>query len=107
MKPTIAQPAEEVDPSRLRLAIRNGRKLRLRYRSEAGEETERKVWPMILGYAETSRLLVAWRELRQGFRHFRTDRVIEAEMLDETIGLRPGELRRRWQHWREADARSA
>jgi predicted DNA-binding transcriptional regulator YafY len=107
VKPTIAQPAEEVDPSRLRLAIRNGRKLRLRYRSEAGEETERKVWPVILGYAETSRLLVAWCELRQGFRHFRTDRVIEAEMLDETIGLRPGELRRRWQHWREADARSA
>jgi len=42
---------------------------------------------------------------RQGFRHFRTDRMIEAEALDELIALRSGELRRRWQHWRETNAR--
>jgi predicted DNA-binding transcriptional regulator YafY len=72
-------------------------KLRLRYRSKAGEETERTVWPVILGYDETNRLLVAWCELRQSFRHFRTDRIIEAETLDERNGLRQGELRRRWQ----------
>ena len=106
-KPTIAEPEDKVDSASLRLAIRNGRKLRLRYRSEAGEETERTVWPVILGYAETSRLLVAWCELRQGFRHFRTDRIIEAKMLDETVGLRQGELRRRWQRWREATARAS
>ncbi len=70
VKPTIVEPKERVDPSFLRSAIRNGRKLRLRYRSEAGEETERTVWPVIVGYAETSRLLVAWCELRQSFRHF-------------------------------------
>src|SRR5271168_2373921 len=104
-KPTIAEPEENVDPAALRSAIRNGRKLRLRYRSEAGEETERTVWPVILGYAETTRLLVAWCELRQAFRHFRTDRIIEASMLDEAVGLRQGELRRRWQRWREANAR--
>jgi predicted DNA-binding transcriptional regulator YafY len=105
-KPTVAAPEDNVDSASLRSAIRNGRKLRLRYRSEAGEETERTVWPVILGYAETTRLLVAWCELRQGFRHFRTDRIIEAKMLDETVGLRQGELRRRWQRWREANARS-
>jgi predicted DNA-binding transcriptional regulator YafY len=59
---------------------------------------------LILGYAETSRLLVAWCELRQDFRHFRTDRMIEAEALNESIGLRQGELRRRWQRWRETNA---
>ena len=105
-KPTIGEPEERVDTSMLRSAIRNGVKLRLRYRSEAGEETERTVWPVILGYAETNRLLVAWCELRQSFRHFRTDRIIEAEMLDERNGLREGELRRRWQLWREANVRS-
>jgi predicted DNA-binding transcriptional regulator YafY len=105
-KPTIGEPQESVDPSKLRSAIRDGVKLRLRYRSEAGEETERTVWPVILGYAETSRLLVAWCELRQSFRHFRTDRIIEAERLAETNGLCPGELRRRWQRWREANARA-
>src|ERR1700735_1964103 len=77
VKPTIAEPEESGDASSLRSAIRNGRKLRLRYRSEAGEETERTVWPVILGYAETTRMLVAWCEVRQGFPHFRHDRTIE------------------------------
>ena len=106
VKPTAAEPNESIDPSSLRSAIREGRKLRLRYRSEAGEESERKVWPVILGYAETTRMLVAWCELRQGFRHFRTDRIVELETLDESIGLRHGELRRRWQRWRETNVRS-
>jgi predicted DNA-binding transcriptional regulator YafY len=104
VKPMIMEPDESVDSSSLRSAIRNGRKLRLRYRSEAGEESERTVWPVILGYAETTRLLVAWCELREGFRHFRTDRIVEAETLDELIGLSPGELRRRWRLWRETNA---
>jgi predicted DNA-binding transcriptional regulator YafY len=106
VKPTVAEPNESIDPSSLRSAIREGRKLRLRYRSEAGEESERRVWPAILGYAETTRMLVAWCELRQGFRHFRTDRIIEVETLDESIGLRHGELRRRWERWREMNAPS-
>ena len=106
VKPTLTEPKESIDPSRLRSAVRAGRKLRIRYRSEADEETERTVWPVILGYAETTRMLVAWCELRQGFRHFRTDRIVEAETLDESIGLRHGELRRRWQRWRETNAPS-
>ncbi|NTF42237.1 YafY family protein [Rhizobium rhizogenes] len=100
-RPTFGKLEEHVDASLLRSAIRNSVKLRLRYSSEAGDETERTVWPVILGYAETSSLLVAWCELRQGFRHFRTDRIIGAEILEEPIGLRSGELRRRWQRWRE------
>jgi predicted DNA-binding transcriptional regulator YafY len=104
VKPTLAEPKESIDPASLRQAIREGRKLRLRYRSEAGEESERRVWPVILGYAETTRMLVAWCELRQAFRHFRTDRIIEVETLDESIGLRHGELRRRWVRWREMNA---
>ncbi|MQB42815.1 YafY family protein [Rhizobium sp. ICMP 5592] len=104
-KPTIGKPEERVDASLLRSAIRNGMKLQLRYNSEASEETERTVWPVILGYAEASSLLVAWCELRQGFRHFRTDRIIAAEILDEPVGLRSGELRRRWQRWREEQVR--
>ena len=105
VKPTNGKPEERVDPALFRSAIHKGVKLRLRYCSEAGEETERTVWPVILGYAETSRLLVAWCELREGFRHFRTDRIVAAEILKEPVGLRPGELRRRWQRWREEQVR--
>lgn len=96
-KPNTHVAMDEIDAPALRRAIRESRKLALDYRSEAGEETRRTVWPVILGYTETSRLLVAWCELRQGFRHFRTDRITAARILDEVNGLRPGELRRRWQ----------
>ncbi|MGN6778009.1 helix-turn-helix transcriptional regulator [Rhizobium sp.] len=103
-KPVIQETeGENIDPSMLRAAVREGRKLQLRYRTEMGEETARTVWPVVLGYSDTSRILVAWCELRQGFRHFRTERIIEADMLDENYGLRPGELRRRWSVWREAE----
>lgn len=103
-RPVIPGAEEEsIDLQMLRVAVREGRKLRLLYRAEAGEETARTVWPVILGYSDTSRVLVAWCELRQGFRHFRTERILKADMLDEGHGLRPGELRRRWSAWREAE----
>ena len=76
--------------------LRNGHKIRIRYRNEQGDENERIVWPTMIGYAETVRLLAAWCELRQDFRHFRTDRISAATFLDERIGCRPGELRNRW-----------
>jgi predicted DNA-binding transcriptional regulator YafY len=106
IKPAIEESEDRIDTTSLRSAIRNGLKLRLRYRSEAGKATDRTVWPVILGYAETSRLLVAWCEFRQDFRHFRTDRIIDFQMLDESNGLRRGELRRRWQRWREEKIRN-
>jgi predicted DNA-binding transcriptional regulator YafY len=90
-----------VDLAALRLAIRDGKKVRLRYRDEVGKETERLTWPVILGYAEAACMLVAWCELRQGFRHFRTDRMLELEVTSEACGLDKRELRRRWQAWRE------
>jgi predicted DNA-binding transcriptional regulator YafY len=107
VKATRGGPAESFDAALLRAAIRKSLKLRLRYRSETGDETDRTVWPVILGYAEASRMLIAWCELRDGFRHFRTDRIIEVEVLQEPIGLRPGELRRRWLRWREQQAPSS
>ena len=106
VKPATGKLEESIDTASLRSAIRNGLKLRLRYRSEAGIETGRTVWPVILGYTETSRLLVAWCELRQSFRHFRADRIVDFKVLDETNGLRRGELRRRWQRWREENLRN-
>ncbi|MEY4578822.1 MAG: hypothetical protein RL701_3525, partial [Pseudomonadota bacterium] len=83
--------------------IRSGKKLRITYRDEQTQETERTIWPTIIGYAETVRLLAAWCELRQGFRHFRTDRIVAAEFLDEPYGCRPDELRARWRKVMEVD----
>ncbi|WP_421760696.1 helix-turn-helix transcriptional regulator [Devosia sp.] len=101
VKPGLRPPTEDVDMAEIRTAIRQGRKLLLCYKAESGEITTRIVWPVILGYAETHRLLVAWCELRQDFRHFRCDRITTATLTEESIGLRPGELRRKWQLWRD------
>ena len=106
----VAKPSDEPSTSdsetrSLRSAIRGGFKLRLHYRAEAGEVTERIVWPVVLGYAETRSLLIAWCELRDDFRHFRTDRILRAEVLNEPYAARRVDLRRRWERWREVERR--
>lgn len=110
VEPSIGAPPSNVrtvdglDIAKARLWIREGRKIRIRYRTaEAAEASERTVWPVIIGYAETVRLLAAWCERRQAFRHFRTDRIVAAEFLDERHGCRPGDLRRRWKRQMEAE----
>jgi predicted DNA-binding transcriptional regulator YafY len=59
----------------LRSAIRQQRKITLSYRDLREASSERTVWPFALGYFEQVRVLVAWCELRQDFRHFRVDRI--------------------------------
>jgi len=105
-KRALTKPVDTVDMSVLRLAIRSGRKLRLRYRTEAGAETYRTVWPVIVVYSETDTLLAAWCELRSDFRRFRVDRIITAEMMTDAIGVRRAELQRRWRVLREAELAS-
>ncbi|MCK9911517.1 WYL domain-containing protein, partial [Microbacteriaceae bacterium K1510] len=50
------------------------------YEDEKGRASERVIWPLALGYFEMSRIVIAWCELRDDFRHFRTDRVRRAEI---------------------------
>jgi predicted DNA-binding transcriptional regulator YafY len=102
--PTSRAPAADgIDIALTRSWIRSGRKIRIRYRDERSRETERTIWPTIIGYAETVRLLAAWCELRRGFRHFRTDRIVSAEFLQEQYGSRPRELRARWRRFMESE----
>lgn len=108
-EPTIGAPSGRVvapdglDIPRTRAWIRSGRKIRIRYRSEQAQDSERIIWPVIIGFAETVRLLAAWCELRGDFRHFRTDRIIAAEFLDDQHGARAGDLRARWKRHMETE----
>ena len=95
-RPGRAFAADGIDIARARAWIHAGRKIRIAYRDEQGETSERTIWPVIIGYFDTVRMLAAWCELRQDFRSFRTDRIAAADFLDERHGLRPGELRTRW-----------
>jgi predicted DNA-binding transcriptional regulator YafY len=60
----------------LREAMRREHKLAISYVDETGISTDRVVWPVALAFFEGKRLLAAWCELREGFRHFRADRIV-------------------------------
>jgi predicted DNA-binding transcriptional regulator YafY len=66
----------------IRTAIRRSRKLDLGYHDVKGAPSQRRVWPIALGYFEQARVLVAWCELRDDFRHFRCDRIATLGLLD-------------------------
>ena len=110
LRPFIAEPAagtrpgwsmapDGIDIARVRAWIHSGRKIRITYRDVEGETSERVLWPVIVGYFDAVRMLAAWCELRQDFRHFRTDRIVAAEFLEERNGCRSGELRLRWKRY--------
>ena len=88
--------SDTLDMPMLRMQIRSGRKIAISYRDEQGLQSQRKVWPVTIGYLDTVRLLIAWCELRSDFRHFRTDRIATAEFLDERYPERPAALRSKW-----------
>jgi predicted DNA-binding transcriptional regulator YafY len=97
MPPAWDRPDEPVvELAMLRAHIRAGRKLKLTYRDKDDRDSDRVVWPVTIGYHELVRLLVAWCELRQGFRHFRVDRISAADWLDERYPARPAVLRAQW-----------
>lgn len=80
----------------LRAAIRAECKLRIGYRDLQERETSRTVWPCALGFFDRVSVLVAWCELRQEFRHFRTDRIIGLERLEERYPRRRRVLLQQW-----------
>ena len=88
--------ADRVDLGLLRKAIRSEHKLDLRYLDSDGRDSRRTVWPFALGFFEEVRVLAAWCELRQDFRHFRTDRIAEAAMLDHRYPRRRQALLKDW-----------
>jgi predicted DNA-binding transcriptional regulator YafY len=95
-RPPWGMPPDGLDMARTRASIRESRKIRLAYRDAQGDVSRRIVWPVVIGYFDRASMLAAWCELREDFRHFRTDRVLEAEFLEDRHGCRPGELRARW-----------
>jgi predicted DNA-binding transcriptional regulator YafY len=88
------------DVAKVRQALRTRRKLEIEYSDAEGRATRRKVWPVAIAYTDQLRLIAAWCELRQDFRHFRADRVQGCEISDETI---PTSARKLHQDWRRSD----
>lgn len=94
--PVFSKLADSVDVSSLRQAVREQRKVELVYRDENGKDSERVIWPIGIAYFDAQRLVIAWCELRQDFRSFRTDRMIKATVCKEKYQERRKVLLKRW-----------
>jgi predicted DNA-binding transcriptional regulator YafY len=89
-------PINEVDLTALRRAIRSQAKLRIDYEDAGGARTNRVIWPIALGFMNEARALVAWCELRQGYRTFRSDRIASAQETGERYKGRRSILLQGW-----------
>lgn len=80
----------------IRRAIRAERKLEVSYCNLNSVESTRTIWPFALGYFDHVRVLVAWCELRQEFRHFRTDRISSLKITEQRYPRRRQVLLKEW-----------
>lgn len=97
----MAGPGEPVAPAPtdladLRRAIRAERKLRISYADAEGRRTVRTIWPFALAFFDRVRVVAAWCESRQDFRHFRADRIIDAAPTGERYPRRRRALLAEW-----------
>lgn len=84
------------DLALVRRAIRDEEKLDLSYRDELGRATERIIRPIaLIYYAETANI-VAWCELRQAIRNFRSDRIEGCEATGSWFKGEGDRLRQIW-----------
>lgn len=84
----------------IRKSIRTERRLDIVYRDAGGAESKRTIWPFALGFFDHVRVVVAWCELRQDFRHFRADRIAALDPREERYPRRRQVLLK---EWREAE----
>ncbi|PAX17026.1 transcriptional regulator [Vandammella animalimorsus] len=80
----------------LRHAIRHEHILQLDYRDAEDAPSQRRIWPFAMAFFDETRLIAAWCELRQDFRHFRADRVQHLADTGQRYPERRHSLLRRW-----------
>lgn len=81
----------------IRDAIRRERKLEIDYRDAGSAATHRTIWPFAVGFFEEARIVVAWCELRQDYRHFRIDRIGNLLETDARYPKRRAVMLKDWQ----------
>ncbi|CAM5763770.1 transcriptional regulator [Labrys miyagiensis] len=90
-----------VDLAMVRSAIRDERKLMLRYADAEGRPSERVIRPIGVVYYVEVMHVIGWCELRQDFRSFRADRIRQCRLTDERFEGEGAKLRLAWEKRRE------
>lgn len=94
-------PTHHIDVAMLRQSIREEKKLSIDYKDVNAVVTCRTLQPIAIIYYIDALVLVAWCELRMGFRHFRIDRIQHCEVLDESFAGEGERLRHGWREIHE------
>jgi predicted DNA-binding transcriptional regulator YafY len=94
--PTASVVTDRVDISVIRQAIRAERKLGISYHDANGTVSERIIWPFAIGFFDCVCMVAAWCELRNNFRHFRTDRISALAPIDRRYPRRRQALLKEW-----------
>lgn len=94
--PPQRAPAGDTELPTVREAIRTECKLRITYSDEQDNRTSRTIWPFALGFFERVRMVAAWCEMRQDYRHFRTDRIRSLKITDTRYPRRRLAMLREW-----------
>ncbi len=85
-----------VNPSAIRAAIRSARKMRIDYVDLKGATSTRTICPVAMEYHVQATLICAWCELRNDYRHFRADRIVGAQVLEDSFASAASQLTAGW-----------
>ena len=88
--------AGDAELATIRQAIRSENKVKIAYANEQGRITNRTIWPFVLAFYDRVRVVVAWCELREGYRHFRTDRITAIDVTSARYPRRRAALYKEW-----------
>lgn len=91
------QAPQNVDLSQIREAIRSEIKVHVHYRDADLIASIRTICPIAMIYYAEAVVIAAWCELREDFRHFRADRILSCELLNERFTGTGAALRRQWE----------
>lgn len=80
----------------LRAAISKRNKIKIKYCDKNNKISSRIIWPIALVYMDVCWLLSCWCEMRNDFRHFRTDRLVQVEILETTYNESRSILLKKW-----------
>ncbi|AIC19937.1 MULTISPECIES: helix-turn-helix transcriptional regulator [Pseudomonas] len=101
--PAYCYPENVVPLNVFRQAIREQAKLHIDYADVNKTPSQRLIWPLALGFMNEARVIVAWCELRDDFRTFRTDRIAAASEQGQRYPGRRSDLLRTWRQRMQLD----
>ncbi|NOI14257.1 helix-turn-helix transcriptional regulator [Vibrio hepatarius] len=78
-------------------AIKQQHRAKIHYLDLKNNRSERVIWPLLVGLFQQHRVLVAWCENKDAFRHFRLDRIEQWHSYEDSYSVDRRVLIKQWQ----------